>query len=105
LTATFPSGTVLSIIGQLARWLEVLSQYSMQIQHRSGNKHVNADILSRGHFVFVLILLQSPYPMRQYQKQKFLSYLELPELVSFAMQISIFQKQSAIPHGKFGKGI
>ena len=33
--------------GQLARWLEVLSQYSMQIQHRSGNKHVNADILSR----------------------------------------------------------
>ena len=28
--------------GQLARWLEVLSQYSMQIQHRSGNKHVNA---------------------------------------------------------------
>jgi hypothetical protein len=29
--------------GQLARWLEVLSQYSMQIQHRSGNKHVNAD--------------------------------------------------------------
>jgi hypothetical protein len=33
--------------GQLARWLEVLSQYTMQIQHRSGNKHVNADILSR----------------------------------------------------------
>lgn len=33
--------------GQLARWLEVLSQYIMKIQHRSGNKHVNADILSR----------------------------------------------------------
>jgi hypothetical protein len=51
--------------GQLARWLEVLSQYIMQIQHCSGNKHVNADIL-------------------------------LPELVSFAMQISIVQKQSAV---------
>lgn len=33
--------------GQLARWLEVLSQYHMQIQHRSGKKHVNADVLSR----------------------------------------------------------
>ena len=33
--------------GQLARWLEVLSQSIMQIQYRSGNKHVNADILSR----------------------------------------------------------
>jgi hypothetical protein len=34
--------------------------------------------------------------MRQYPKQKFLSCLELPELVSFAMQISIYQKQSAV---------
>ena len=33
--------------GQLARWLEVLSQYNMEIRHRSGNKHVNADVLSR----------------------------------------------------------
>ncbi|XP_052704608.1 uncharacterized protein LOC128180527 [Crassostrea angulata] len=33
--------------GQLARWLEVLSQYHMQIQHPSGKKHVNADVLSR----------------------------------------------------------
>jgi hypothetical protein len=33
--------------GQLARWLEVLSQYHMHIQHRAGKKHGNADGLSR----------------------------------------------------------
>jgi hypothetical protein len=33
--------------GQLARWLQVLSHYHMQIQHRPGRKHVNADVLSR----------------------------------------------------------
>lgn len=33
--------------GQLARWLEVLSQYEMTIQHRPGKSHINADVLSR----------------------------------------------------------
>jgi phospholipid-translocating ATPase len=33
--------------GQLARWLEVLSQYDFEIQHRLGSKHQNADPLSR----------------------------------------------------------
>ena len=33
--------------GQLARWLEELSQYDMVIQHRAGKKHGNADSLSR----------------------------------------------------------
>jgi hypothetical protein len=33
--------------GQLARWLEELSQFDMEIQHRSGKKHTNADSLSR----------------------------------------------------------
>ncbi|KAK3093065.1 hypothetical protein FSP39_010650 [Pinctada imbricata] len=33
--------------GQLARWLEELSQYMMTIHHRPGKKHVNADALSR----------------------------------------------------------
>ena len=33
--------------GQLARWLSVLSEYSFDIQHRSGSKHSNADGLSR----------------------------------------------------------
>lgn len=36
-----------NIQGQLARWLEELSQYNMIIQHRSGVKHQNADALSR----------------------------------------------------------
>jgi hypothetical protein len=33
--------------GQLARWLEELSQYDMKIVHRPGSRHVNADALSR----------------------------------------------------------
>ena len=33
--------------GQIARWLEELSQYDFHIEHRKGVKHVNADALSR----------------------------------------------------------
>ena len=33
--------------GQIARWLEELSQYNMNVVHRPGKKHVNADALSR----------------------------------------------------------
>ena len=33
--------------GQLARWLEELSQYDMEIVHRPGKSHGNADSLSR----------------------------------------------------------
>ena len=33
--------------GQLARWMETLSEYQFDIQHRSGKKHGNADGLSR----------------------------------------------------------
>lgn len=33
--------------GQLARWLEVISTYNIEIQHRPGRKHGNADALSR----------------------------------------------------------
>ncbi len=33
--------------GQLARWIEELSQFDMEIQHRPGKKHCNADALSR----------------------------------------------------------
>ena len=33
--------------GQLARWMEELSQYSMVIEHRPGVKHGNADGMSR----------------------------------------------------------
>ncbi|CAG2207188.1 unnamed protein product [Mytilus edulis] len=36
-----------NIGGQLARWIEELSQYNMIIQHRAGKKHINADGLSR----------------------------------------------------------
>ena len=35
------------IEGQLARWLEELAQYDLKILHRPGNKHSNADGLSR----------------------------------------------------------
>jgi predicted aspartyl protease len=33
--------------GQLARWMEELSQYNIILKHRAGNKHANADSLSR----------------------------------------------------------
>lgn len=33
--------------GQLARWIEELSQYNMILQYRKGKKHTNADALSR----------------------------------------------------------
>ena len=33
--------------GQMARWLEVLFSYDMEIEHRPGVKHKNADFLSR----------------------------------------------------------
>ncbi|CAG2251398.1 unnamed protein product [Mytilus edulis] len=36
-----------NIEGQLARWLEDLSQYNLIIQHRPGKKHSNTDGLSR----------------------------------------------------------
>jgi hypothetical protein len=32
---------------QMARWLEVLSQFNFKIEHRSGRKHTNVDSLSR----------------------------------------------------------
>jgi hypothetical protein len=32
---------------QLARWLKELSQYNMEIHHRPGRKHTNADAMSR----------------------------------------------------------
>lgn len=35
------------IQGQLARWIEELSQYDMEVQHRAGRNHCNADSLSR----------------------------------------------------------
>ena len=33
--------------GQVARWLEILSEYNMEIEHRPGRQHTNADAPSR----------------------------------------------------------
>ena len=33
--------------GQIARWLEEISQYTMTVEHRAGKEHLNADALSR----------------------------------------------------------
>ena len=34
-------------IGQQARWLEIMEEFTFSIEHRSGAKHTNADALSR----------------------------------------------------------
>ena len=34
-------------IGQQGRWLEILEEFTFTVQHRSGNKHRNADAMSR----------------------------------------------------------
>ena len=34
-------------IGQQSRWLEILEEFTFTVQHRSGNKHGNADAMSR----------------------------------------------------------
>ena len=34
--------------GQVARWLEVLSEFDYTVVHRAGKQHTNADALSRG---------------------------------------------------------
>jgi transposase InsO family protein len=36
-----------NLTGQVARWVETLSEYSFQLEHRGGLKHMNADALSR----------------------------------------------------------
>ncbi|CAG2248375.1 unnamed protein product [Mytilus edulis] len=38
---------VAEVNSQLARWLEVLSEYDFDIEHRRGRSHLNADALSR----------------------------------------------------------
>ncbi|KAG1941111.1 interleukin-1 receptor accessory protein-like 1-A [Pimephales promelas] len=39
--------SLVGLEGQLARWIEQLSNFQYKIVHRPGNKHVNADALSR----------------------------------------------------------
>ena len=34
-------------IGQQARWLEIMEEFDFEVEHRPGNKHSNADALSR----------------------------------------------------------
>lgn len=33
--------------GQIARWLEILTEYDFEVEHRPGHRHKNADALSR----------------------------------------------------------
>ena len=39
-----------NIEGQLSWWLEEISQYDMEIVHRSGNKHGNAELEYYDHY-------------------------------------------------------
>ena len=35
------------LTGRIARWIEILSGYTFQVEYRQGQKHGNADALSR----------------------------------------------------------
>ena len=50
--------------GQMARWLEVLGTYDLEIQHRAGERHGNADALS------CRPCGTCPYCMRQEKKEE-----------------------------------
>jgi hypothetical protein len=39
--------TAKELVGQQARWLDLLSEYDFQLQHRAGASHGNADAMSR----------------------------------------------------------
>ena len=47
-----------NVQGQLARWLEELSQYDFRIQHRAGKDHVNADRLGQKKNMCVYYLMK-----------------------------------------------
>ena len=40
------------LIGQQARWLDFIEEFTFDLQHRAGLSHGNADALSRGKRVF-----------------------------------------------------
>ena len=50
--------------GQMARWLEVLGTYDLEIQHHTGERHGNADALSHRPCG------TCPYCMRQEKKEE-----------------------------------
>jgi len=35
------------LVGQQARWLEIMEEYDFTVEHRPGVRHVNADAISR----------------------------------------------------------
>ena len=69
--------------GQLARWIEKLQEYNFDIIHRPGNRHSNADSLSRlpcnqcgredGHITDVAFIaaVSETFALQQFSPQKF----------------------------------
>ena len=80
--------------GQLARWLEKLSEYSFEVVvHRSGHKHNNADSLSG-------ILIRTLHLLQQFQILHFLYFPTLPLIfVIFNCKILILSLSSGQRNG------
>ncbi len=55
-------------IGQQARWLEVLEEFNYEVQHRAGNKHCNADALSRRPADVIAAIGDSDQEWRPYRR-------------------------------------
>ena len=61
-------------VGQVARWIERLAEYDFEIVHRPGQRHANADALSRYphpvSFVTISEQLFSPNLKNEFRKQQ-----------------------------------
>ena len=80
--------------GQLARWMEELSQYNMVLQHRKGTLHTNADALSRAteksfdHYIHGQYPEQLPCGGCDYCKRAHAKWAAFIEDVDFVVPIS-----------------
>ena len=75
--------------GQLARWLEKLSEYSFHIEHRPGLKHGNADSLSRypvDNGAIAAALPVSPFTLFSYSPEDIQAFQLKDDTIAKVMQ-------------------
>ena len=86
-----------NLSGQLARWVEELSQYDFNIMHRAGKLHINADALSRvptekqecGHYRAHIPLEQLPCKGCKYCQRIHKKWQQFEEDVDYVVPLSV----------------